>query len=293
MKRTAILLFSIVLGGGCATLDSMNGQRSFPNVSKNINFEYRGDDLLLLVEGQEGIEMAGGSVTNWWDPKSWMGYVGQSYLNVKCDSADENTGIRNCHVAFVKRCLWSEVNQKCDAYSFEADRTSKAIQPPRPFLERFKETKFQAQVKNDVVELSFNGQFISNIPIVDVLRSSRTNPIYTGPLDQNIKGDIVCNVKSTYAQGSYPKVDCYAYRSINALYGRVSGNGLPLALVGHSEVKWSQQDFDKARAHNARFYQINRWPHLNPKKPNQVPELSNEKSEYGRQLSQEWKKWSK
>lgn len=288
MKNVMLMLFLVVLGG-CATLDAMQGQRAFKPVEGDLAFVYEGDQLSLALDGK-AVAVVASTGDNWWSVSQWEGVIGDAYLVARCSEAKTYNGQRECTLNQVKRCPWDATKGHC-GYAPKEPVLTQVVEAPMLIYVEGRESKLAGGVSGFNVVFAFDGLVVAEVPAVNVLRSDGYTRLYRGQLGGE-DAEIYCRLLSTVA-GSAPSLECKAYRDINSRGGKVSGKGFELAVIGRTLVDWSKGTYRAVKGYTERFYVVDRWPRLNPAKPYEVPEANKGQSRYAQLLQKEWDLWAK
>lgn len=291
MMYRVILILCLVVQGGCATLDSMQGSRSLSLSEYSPVLGYDGDDLRLTL-GDGAVAKVPTINGNWWSSVRWQGAVGDSYWVVSCDEAKSFNGQRNCNIGLLDQCSWDEGRGRCHGGIQPKVFSRQVVHAPDSIYIEGRQSKLTGVVNGGNVELSFDGSPITTITAISALRSDRYTRLYQGKVGAFSAG-IYCRLVSVEV-GKTPPLECKAYRDLCCdRYGKsYFGNGFELAVIGKAVVNWSDSAYAEAKAYTERFYQVNRWPRLNPGKPSEVPEMSKSKSRYAELLQREWDEWA-
>lgn len=283
------LLAFTILASGCATLDSMQGLKSFQAVTGPVEVNYTGKETLSLwVGGQQvAVILPVGRGANWMDISRWEGSYQGAYLSVQCDKAHWRTGERQCLVQQVAQCSWDAVRNQCAYHTPKETIDTLTVGAPSTVFRRGKPSRLTGTIETDQVILSFDNKPTVKIPALAILEHDSSTRLYRGQFGEE-KAEVYCKIHQTgYDNYQEPTFVCAAHKDVSG----GSGRGFELAKIGEAVIPWSSEAYAALRRQADRFYAVNNWPRLNPNKPNEVPKPSAKKSDYAMLLEKEWAAW--
>lgn len=295
MINKVLLLCVFLLG--CSAVDSVQGLKSFKSLAADTQFliAYKDQNLALWVNGDfVSVINPIGEGTDWSDHSEWDGIYGDSYLHIRCSEARGIKIERLCHIKEITQCRWDASRNRC-VYPAPFNGTSKAIgsikvdTPPFVF-NRTSSSSLTGFIEGDNVILSFDGRPTASLPIkgIMLMRDSYLRKrIFRGQFGSE-EAEVTCrDYQVGYDNYQVPTFICSVFRDVKGK----SGIGFDRAKIGEAVIPWNKNDYWAARSESDNFYVLDRWPRLNPQRPQEVPFASQSKSNYANLIDQEWAAW--
>lgn len=287
------LLAFTVLMSGCATLDSMQGLKSFQAVTGKVEVNYTDKETLFLwVDGQQVATIPPvGRGANWTDISRWEGPYQGAYLWVQCDEAHWRTGERQCQVQQITQCHWDTSRNLCVSHTPKEAIKTLMVAAPATVYKHGQPSRLTGSLDKDQVILSFDGKPTVSVSALAILEQNGQTRLYRGAFDQE-QAEVYCKMHQTgYDNYQVPTFVCAVQKDVNG----GSGRGFELAKIGEAVIPWNQEAYADLRYQAERFYAVHNWPRLNPNKPKEVPKPSTDsnKSKYAVLLEKEWAAWKK